>query len=84
MNMKKIVNDYIDDLEMKAKQSDKYFVERNELYIEKEKVKEVIRNWHNMNGVSAYDIGNFLQEIENIVFKPKVIQGDIEDETNNI
>lgn len=73
MNMKKIINDYIDDLEMKAKQSDKYFVERNELYIEKEQIKEVLRKWHNMNGVSVYDIGNFLQEINDIVFKPKII-----------
>ena len=79
MNMRKIVNDYIDELEDKAKHSDKYFVERNELYIEKEKVKEIIRKWHNMNSVSIYDISNFLQEIEDIIFKPKVIQGDIEE-----
>ena len=74
MNMKKIVNDYIDDLESKAKLSDKYFMERNKLYIEKEQIKEVIRKWHNMNGVSIYDIGNFLQEIDDIVFKPEIIQ----------
>ena len=74
MNMKKIVNDYIDDLESKAKLSDKYFIERNKLYIEKEQIKEVIRKWHNMNGVSIYDIGNFLQEIDDIVFKPEIIQ----------
>jgi len=80
MNMKKIVNDYIDDLEMKAKQSDKYFVERNELYIEKEQIKEILRKWHNMNGVSVYDIGNFLQEINDIVFKPKIIQSGDDNE----
>ena len=74
MNMKKIINDFIDDFEMKAKQSDKYFVERNELYIEKEQIKEILRKWRNMNGVSVYDIGNFLQEINDIVFKPKIIQ----------
>ena len=74
MNMKKIINDYIDDLEMKANQSDKYFVERNELYIEKEQIKEILRKWHNMNDVSIYDIGNFLQEIDDIVFKPEIIQ----------
>lgn len=71
MNMKKIVNDYIDDLEMKAKQSDKYFNERNELYIEIEKIKDVIKRWNRMDGVSIYDIGNFLQEIEDIVLKPE-------------
>ena len=80
MNMKKIINDYIDDLEMKAKQSDKYFVERNELYIEKEQIKEILRKWHNMNGVSVYDIGNFLQEINDIVFKPKIIQSGDDNE----
>lgn len=74
MNMKKIVNDYIDDLENKAKSSDKYFIERNKLYIEKEQIKEVIRKWRNMDGVSIYDIGNFLQEIDDIVFKPEIIQ----------
>lgn len=74
MNMKKIVNDYIDDLESKAKLSDKYFMERNKLYIEKEQIKEVIRQWHDMNGVSIYDIGNFLQEIDDIVFKSEIIQ----------
>ena len=69
MNMKKIVNDYIDDLEMKAKQSDKYFIERNKLYIEKEQIKNILRKWHNMDGVSIYDLGNFLSEIDDIVFE---------------
>lgn len=77
MNMKKIVNDYIEELEDKAKHSDKYFTERNELYIEKEKVKEVIRKWHNMASVTIYDIGNFLQEIEDIVFKTKIKKGEL-------
>ena len=67
--MKKIVNDYIDDLEMKAKQSDKYFIERNKLYIEKEQIKNILRKWHNMDGVSIYDLGNFLSEIDDIVFE---------------
>lgn len=79
MNMKKIVDDYIEELEDKAKHSDKYFIERNELYIEKEKVKEVIRKWHNMNGVTIYDIGNFLQEIEDIVFKTEIKKGEIDE-----
>ena len=78
MNMKKIVNDYIEELEDKAKYSDKYFTERNELYIEKEKIKEVIRKWHSMNGASIYDIGNFLQEIEDIVFKTEIKRGEID------
>lgn len=80
MNMKKIINDYIDDLEMKAKQSDKYFIERNELYIEKEQIKEILRKWHNMSGVSIYDIGNFLQEINDILFKPEIIQSGDDNE----
>lgn len=42
MNMKKIVNDYIDDLESKAKSSDKYFMERNKLYIEKEELQDKV------------------------------------------
>lgn len=40
MNMKKTINDYIDDLEYKAKQSDKFFVERNELYIQNQELKK--------------------------------------------
>ena len=76
MNMRKIVNDYLNELEDKAKYSDKYFIERNELYIKIEKVKEVIRNWHNMNGVTIYDIGNFLQEIDDIVFKSEIMKKD--------
>lgn len=69
MNMKKIVNDYIDDLEMKAKQSDKYFTERNELYIEKEKIKEVIKKWNNMSSISIHDLTVLLHEIEDIIEK---------------
>jgi hypothetical protein len=67
--MKKIVNDYIDNLEMKAKQSDKYFTERNELYIEKEKIKEVIKKWNNMSSISTYDLTVLLHEIEDIIKK---------------
>lgn len=51
MNMKKTINDYIDNLQYKAKQSDKFFVERNELYIQNQelinknnKYKDVIYN----------------------------------------
>lgn len=40
MNMKKIINDYIDNLEYQAKQSDKFFVERNELYIQNQELKK--------------------------------------------
>ena len=77
--MKKIINDYIDDLEMKAKQSDKYFVERNKLYIEKEQIKNVLRKWHNMDVVSINDLENFLSEIDDIVFKPEIIMKDDDD-----
>ena len=79
MNMKKIVNDYIDDLEMKAKQSDKYFDERNKLYIEKEQVKEILRRWHNMSADSIFELTNLLHEIDNIIFKPEIIQGGDEE-----
>ncbi len=40
MNMKKKINDYIDNLEYKAKQSDKFFAERNELYIQNQELKK--------------------------------------------
>lgn len=38
MNKQKILS-YIEDLEDKAKQSDKYFIERNELYAENQQLK---------------------------------------------
>lgn len=51
MNMKKAINDYIDNLQYQAKQSDKFFVERNELYIHNQELlnknneyKDVIYN----------------------------------------
>lgn len=44
MNMKKTINDYIDNLEYKAKQSDKFFVERNELYIQNQELKKQLED----------------------------------------
>ena len=76
MNMKKIVNDYIDELEDKAKHSDKYFVERNELFIEKEQIKKIIRKWRNNKNVVPRDLLDYLEEIDNIVFKPEIIRGE--------
>ena len=74
MNMKKIVNDYIDDLESKAKSSDKYFMERNKLYIEKEQIKDILMQWQETSSVSIYELNNFIDKIYNIVFKPEIIQ----------
>jgi len=72
--MKKIVNDYIDDLESKAKSSDKYFMERNKLYIEKEQIKDILMQWQETSSVSIYELNNFIDKIYNIVFKPEIIQ----------
>ena len=74
MNMKKIVNDYIDDLENKAKSSDKYFMERNKLYIEKEQIKDILRQWQEMSSVSTFELNNLLDKIYKIVFRPEIIQ----------
>ena len=74
MNMKKIVNDYIDDLENKAKSSDKYFMERNKLYIEKEQLKDILRQWKEMSSVSVFELNNLLDKLYNIVFKPDIVQ----------
>lgn len=74
MNMKKIVNDYIDDLENKAKSSDKYFMERNKLYIEKEQMKDILRQWKEMSSVSVFELNNLLDKLYNIVFKPDIVQ----------
>lgn len=76
MNMKKIVNDYIDELEDKAKNSDKYFVERNELFIEKEQIKKIIRKWRNNKNIVPRDLLDYLEEIDNIVFKSEIIKGE--------
>ena len=84
MNMKKKINDYIDDLEMKAKQSDRYFNERNELYIKIERlnntINEIEKYLENRNSFfkeMSRDYGthhDLLDENENILDKLKELK----------
>ena len=78
--MRKIIKDYLDELEDKAKHSDKYFIERNELYIEKEQIKNIIRKWNNMSNISIFELNNLLHEINDIVFKTEIIRKESDKE----
>ena len=78
------INDYIDDLEMKAKQSDRYFNERNELYIKIERlnntINEIEKYLENRNSFfkeMSRDYGthhDLLDENENILDKLKELK----------
>lgn len=48
----------------------------NEIEQENKQIKEIIRKWNNMTNAGVFELEDLLEEIENIVFKPKILKGD--------
>lgn len=80
MNKERLI-EYLEKLEWEARQSDKFFIERNELHIENQKLKkerQELRSWlkeETKKGGSSIDLAIRIHTIQEVLNKLNELEG---------